>query len=167
MLLFLLWSQCTCRLPSGDRGVSNVNQAGFESSEGKNYEQQWTWKQRRGRRKKSERSRDGLRKNVLEAEAEGGREMFTSAHSCRAHVCVSKPLVMYSRLQWWTHPSPITFLTLWVHQQFRCWQTSTEPLHNLPPLLFWKWTGWKMNLPTRQHKSKAKEPERKMVPKTS
>lgn len=50
-----------------------------------------------GKKKKAERSKDGLRKNVLEAE--GGREMFTSAHPCRAHVCVSKPSVMYSRLR--------------------------------------------------------------------
>lgn len=53
----------------------------------------------RGRGEGRERSIEGLQKNVLEAEAEGGREMFTSAHPCRAHVCVSKPSVMYSRLR--------------------------------------------------------------------
>lgn len=73
-----------------------MNQAGFESMRERIMSRDGL-ENRGGEKKKAERSKDGLRKNVLEAEV--GREMFTSVHPCRAHVSVSKPSVMYSRLR--------------------------------------------------------------------
>lgn len=76
-----------------------MNILGFESREGKNYEQRWTSKQRGRKRKKAaqpEREIDGLREDVLEAKR-GKRDVYICSSMQSTHVCVSKPSVMYSR----------------------------------------------------------------------
>lgn len=100
--LFLLQSQCTCWLPSGgfyfDRSQARTNWLREKKANIKHYRHICsTALNQPNFLSKSQREKDGGHKNVLEAER-GKKDVYICSSMQGAHVCVSRPSVIYSKL---------------------------------------------------------------------